>query len=349
VNSIAFSSFSARNDFGERDRICSPERRRTASGSLTMRTNESFRMMNTESERTKKAEEDDDDEDGEKEIEDLSAGEEVQRERRRRKLIEANDVVNEEQGNFLDKAYAVVSFNRETADFCEEEDRKYVLPGRHFDVPIRIDIAHRVVRWQLARKRGVSTAKTKSRGEVSGTTRKARPQKGGGRARVGSLRAPQMRGGGTAHGPVPRDFEHKLQKKVRRLGLQVALSAKAAEGRLVIVDSLDGFCDTGKTKEFKNTLGKILSGNGEIFTIGSSDTTTTEKNNFSALIADSDYSGEETKQGILFRRGSDNIENIHVMPQVGLNVYSILKHRCLIITRKALDDLISRLDKPIKR
>lgn len=158
-----------------------------------------------------------------------------------------------------------------------------------------------------------------------------------------------MRGGGTAHGPVPRDFEHKLQKKVRRLGLQVALSAKAAEGRLVIVDSLDGFCDTGKTKEFKNTLGKILSGNGEIFTIGSSDTTTTEKNNFSALIADSDYSGEETKQGILFRRGSDNIENIHVMPQVGLNVYSILKHRCLIITRKALDDLISRLDKPIKR
>merc|ERR1712216_722859 len=125
-------------------------------------------------------------------------------------IVRPKSAVDLEQGEMRDKTVPIHA----SAHIIEEKERsfdeKIVLPGRHFDVPIRIDIAHRCVRWQLARKRGVSTAKTKSRGEVSGTTRKARSQKGGGRARVGSLRAPQMRGGGTAPGPIPRDFEHKL-------------------------------------------------------------------------------------------------------------------------------------------
>ena len=110
-------------------------------------------------------------------------------------IVRPKSAVDVEQGEMRDKTVPIHA----SAHIIEEKessfDEKIVLPGRHFDVPIRIDIAHRCVRWQLARKRGVSTAKTKSRGEVSGTTRKARPQKGGGRARVGSLRAPQMRGG----------------------------------------------------------------------------------------------------------------------------------------------------------
>ena len=173
-------------------------------------------------------------------------------------IVRPKSAVDLEQGEMRDKTVPIHASTHIVEEKESSFDEKIVLPGRHFDVPIRIDIAHRCVRWQLARKRGVSTAKTKSRGEVSGTTRKARPQKGGGRARVGSLRAPQMRGGGTAHGPIPRDFEHKLQKKVRRLGLRVALSAKAAEGRLVVVEDLKWMSPTGKTKEAKFGLKQLL-------------------------------------------------------------------------------------------
>lgn len=136
-------------------------------------------------------------------------------------------------------------------------DRKHVgectLDGEVFDVPVRKDILHRVVRWQLARRQQVGavragyvclfmarwakpklhscslhlpqgTHKTKTRSEVSGGGRKPRPQKGSGRSRQGTIRAPQWRGGGTAHGPVLRSHEHKLLKRVRRLGLKCALS-----------------------------------------------------------------------------------------------------------------------------
>ena len=282
-------------------------------------------------------------------------------------LVRPKSELDSNQGEMEDKSVPVYASAHilENEEMSEKNSEKILLPGRHFDVPIRVDIAHRVVRWQLARKRGVSTAKTKSRGEVSGTTRKARPQKGGGRARVGSLRAPQMRGGGTAHGPIPRDFEHKLQKKVRRLGLRVALSAKAAEGRLVVVEDLKWMSPNGKTKEAKYGLEKLLrydpTGGEEgwenmrlspspLLIGGTGDSANKTNTKFSALIVgDRLETTDESDDGWLLHRGTRNIENIHVMPQVGLNVYSILKHRCLVMTKKAVEELVERLDKPIKR
>nr|TKW29178.1 hypothetical protein SEVIR_3G379200v2 [Setaria viridis] len=112
------------------------------------------------------------------------------------------------------------------------EDKGYmVLDGDVFDVPIRKDIVHRVVRWQLA-KRQQGTHSTKTISEVSGTGRKPYKQKGTGRARHGTLRGPQFRGGATMHGPKPRSHAIKLQKKVRRLGLKITLSARTAEGKV---------------------------------------------------------------------------------------------------------------------
>ncbi|CAL6295461.1 unnamed protein product [Bathycoccus prasinos] len=262
-------------------------------------------------------------------------------------IVRPKSAVDVEQGEMRDKTVPIHA----SAHIIEEKessfDEKIVLPGRHFDVPIRIDIAHRCVRWQLARKRGVSTAKTKSRGEVSGTTRKARPQKGGGRARVGSLRAPQMRGG------------------VRRLGLRVALSAKAAEGRLVVVEDLKWMSPTGKTKEAKFGLKQLLryddSSEEEdelnmklspspLVIGGTGDSGNKINTKFSALVVgDRLETTDESDDGWLLRRGTRNIENIHVMPSVGLNVYSILKHRCLVMTKKAVEELVERLDKPINR
>ena len=280
-------------------------------------------------------------------------------------IVRPKSAVDLEQGEMRDKTVPIHAITHIVEEKESSFDEKIVLPGRHFDVPIRIDIAHRCVRWQLARKRGVSTAKTKSRGEVSGTTRKARPQKGGGRARVGSLRAPQMRGGGTAHGPIPRDFEHKLQKKVRRLGLRVALSAKAAEGRLVVAEDLKWMSPTGKTKEAKFGLKQLLryddSSEEEdalnmklspspLVIGGTGDSGNKINTKFSALVVgDRLETTDESDDGWLLRRGTRNIENIHVMPSVGLNVYSILKHRCLVMTKKAVEELVERLDKPINR
>jgi large subunit ribosomal protein L4 len=281
-------------------------------------------------------------------------------------IVRPKSAVDLEQGEMRDKTVPIHASTHIIEEKESSFDEKIVLPGRHFDIPIRIDIAHRCVRWQLARKRGVSTAKTKSRGEVSGTTRKARPQKGGGRARVGSLRAPQMRGGGTAHGPIPRDFEHKLQKKVRRLGLRVALSAKAAEGRLVVVEDLKWMSPTGKTKEAKFGLKQLLryddSSEEEdelnhmrlspspLVIGGTGDSGNKINTKFSALVVgDRLETTDESDDGWLLRRGTRNIENIHVMPSVGLNVYSILKHRCLVMTKKAVEELVERLDKPINR
>ncbi|KAG0237815.1 54S ribosomal protein L4 mitochondrial [Actinomortierella wolfii] len=119
-----------------------------------------------------------------------------------------------------------------------------------FGAPLRKDILHRVVVWQRdAMRQG--THSTKGRSEVSGTTKKAAPQKGRGAARVGSLRAPQRRGGGIVFGPKPRDHSTELPKKVQLMGLRVALSTKYAQDQLVVVDSLAGL-ESHKTREFAN-------------------------------------------------------------------------------------------------
>ncbi|KAG0366962.1 54S ribosomal protein L4 mitochondrial [Mortierella sp. AD032] len=135
-------------------------------------------------------------------------------------------------------------------DFQTNEPKDLIqLQRKVFGAPLRKDILHRVVVWQRDAERQ-GTQSTKSRGEVSGTTRKAAPQKGRGAARVGSLRVPQRRGGGLAFGPKPRDHSSELPRKVQDMGLRIALSTKFAQDQLVIVD--DVALDTHKTRHFES-------------------------------------------------------------------------------------------------
>jgi large subunit ribosomal protein L4 len=154
------------------------------------------------------------------------------------------------QGQYRDVEVPLYNIDREAVG-------KFVLAGDVFDVPIRKDILHRVVRWQLARRQQ-GTHKTKTRSEVRGGGRKPWKQKGSGRARQGTIRAPQWRGGGVVHGPVPRSHEIGLQKRVRRLGLACALSAKAWERRLTVVDSLRP--EDHRTKTIDGHVDALLAG-----------------------------------------------------------------------------------------
>tara|TARA_B110000977_G_scaffold16922_2_gene20706 strand:- start:28115 stop:29263 length:1149 start_codon:yes stop_codon:yes gene_type:complete len=265
-------------------------------------------------------------------------------------VLPKRDTLPETQGTFLD-ALNIPVYSIDGSKTGET----VTLPGRIFDVPLRVDVVQRVVVWQRNRKRR-GLHKTKTRAQVKGTTKKARPQKGGGRARVGDLRAPQMRGGGVAHGPVVRSHATKLQRKVRKLGLKIALSAKAAEGRVVIVDNLhDGVVDA-KTKWLDSALDTLL-GAGAL---------AAGERQHSVLMAEIPPS-EDTPGALAGKkrdprssdmvpvfesrgkRASKNLPHVHVMHQKGLNVYDILKHRSLAITKEALEDLIKRIDAPVKR
>jgi len=183
-----------------------------------------------------------------------------------------------------------------------------------FAVPVRPDILARVVNWQLAKRRS-GTHKTKGISEISGTTRKPYKQKGTGRARQGSLRSPQFRGGAVIFGPVVRSHEFDLQKKVRRLGLKTALSAKQAEGKLIVIDAAT--LDEAKTKALKTRL----------------DAFGWE----SVLIID----GTTPDAG--FVRAARNLPKVDVLPQQGANVYDILRRDTLVLTREAAAQLEARL------
>ena len=123
-----------------------------------------------------------------------------------------------------------------------------------FGVEVRPDILSRVVNWQLAKRRA-GTHSVKNLSTISGTTKKPFRQKGTGRARQGTLRAPEFRHGAVAFGPVVRSHEHDLNKKIRKLGLKCALSAKVKDGKLFILDAAKAA--TPKTKELKNTFDKL--------------------------------------------------------------------------------------------
>ncbi len=183
-----------------------------------------------------------------------------------------------------------------------------------FGVEVRTDILARMVNWQLA-KRGSGTHKTKTRSEVWGTTRKPFNQKGSGRARQGSVRAPQLRGGGTVFGPVVRDHSHKLQKKVRKLALKSALSVKQAEGKLVILDTAK--LKNPKTGDLKKNINKL----------GWS----------SVLVID----GTEVDQN--FMLAAANLSSVDLLPSQGANVYDILRRDTLVLTRDAVEKLAERL------
>jgi len=186
------------------------------------------------------------------------------------------------------------------------------LPDAIFGTEPRADIMARVVHWQQAKRRA-GTHKVKGMGEVRGTTKKPFRQKGTGNARQGSLRAPQYRTGGVVHGPVVRSHEYDLPKKVRRLGLISALSQKARDGKLVVLDVAAG---EAKTKDLAAKL-KVLGW-------------------ASALIVD-----RAVDEGFL--RASRNIVGLDVLPTVGANVYDILAHDVLAITTAGVEGLKERL------
>lgn len=183
-----------------------------------------------------------------------------------------------------------------------------------FGLPKRPDILARMVRWQLA-KRQAGTHATKGISQISGTTKKPFKQKGSGSARQGSLRSPQFRGGAVIFGPTPRSHGFDLPKKVRKLALKAALSAKAADGKLVILEN--AHLATAKTKELANRFSK-LGWN-------------------SALIVD----GLAVDEG--FAKAARNIVGIDVLPSQGANVYDILRRDTLVLTKDAVQALEARL------
>lgn len=183
-----------------------------------------------------------------------------------------------------------------------------------FGTEVRKDILHRVVLWQLAGRRQ-GTHKVKERGEVRGTTAKMYKQKGTGRARHGSRRVGQFVGGGVTFGPRVRTHNMDLPKKVRKLGLRSALSAKLAEGKLVVLESLD-LADP-KTKALVDRM--------------------TALGWTKALVIDGDSVPEN------FARASSNIPGMSSMPSVGANVYDILNSDTLALTRSAVAALEARL------
>jgi len=182
-----------------------------------------------------------------------------------------------------------------------------------FGLDPREDILQRVVRWQLAKKQQ-GTHQAKGRADITRTGAKMYKQKGTGRARHSSARAPQFRGGGKAHGPVSRSHEHDLPKKVRALGLKHALSAKAKAASIVVVDEL-------KLAEAKT---KALAAN--FASLGLSN----------ALF----IGGAELDQG--FKKAAANIPNIDVLPIQGINVYDILRRGTLVLSRAAVEALEER-------
>jgi large subunit ribosomal protein L4 len=182
-----------------------------------------------------------------------------------------------------------------------------------FGLEPRPDILQRMVRYQLAKRRG-GTVSVKDRSEINRTGHKAYRQKGTGQARHGSRRANLFRGGGRSFGPKPRSHAIDLPKKVRALALKHALSSKAKAKTLMLIDKIE--LKDGKTKELKSRFAKLGLG--------------------SALIID----GAEVHEA--FARAARNLPHVDVLPVQGINVYDILRHDTLVLTKAALDALEAR-------
>jgi large subunit ribosomal protein L4 len=183
-----------------------------------------------------------------------------------------------------------------------------------FEAPVRPDLFHAEVRRQLAaRRRGNHS--TKNRAAVSGGGTKPWRQKGTGRARQGTNRAPQWAGGGVVFGPVPRSYAHALPKKVRSAALRSVLSHRFAEGAITVLDELA--FDVYKTSQMVELLGGLGLGSGVLIVIA-------EKNEF-------------------VERSARNVVGVSVIRAEGLNVYDVLRHPKLLFTRAAVEAVEARL------
>ena len=183
-----------------------------------------------------------------------------------------------------------------------------------FSLEPRIDILHRVVRWQRARAQA-GTHKVKTRSEVKYSKKKIYRQKGTGGARHGARSAPIFRGGGVYKGPQPRSHAFDLPKKVRALGLRHALSAKAAAGELVVLD--EASLKAGKSKELASIIQK-MGWKRTLFIDGA-------------------------EVNLDFARAASNIDGVDVLPSAGANVYDILKRDTLVLTKSGVQALEARL------
>lgn len=182
-----------------------------------------------------------------------------------------------------------------------------------FALEPRADLLHRMVNYQLA-KRQAGTHKTKGRSEISGTTKKMYRQKGTGGARHGNKKVPQFRGGGKAFGPVVRSHEIAMPKKVRALALKHALSTKAKDEKLIVLD--EAVAKDAKTSTLRGSLEKL--GLTSALIVGGSEL----DNNFALA--------------------SRNIPAVDVLPVQGINVYDILRRDTLVLTKAALESLEAR-------
>ena len=193
-----------------------------------------------------------------------------------------------------------------------------------FEAEIRADILHRMVTWQLAKRRSGSR-KTLDRSEVTGSRAKIVRQKGSGGARHGDRKVSQYRGGGVAHGPRVRSHEHKLPRKVRNMAMRCALSSKVKEGKLIILEDIS--FTSMKTKLLKQALSKLPLGKSTLF-----------------------VSGDKVDEN--FNKALKNIPMHDMLPTQGANVYDILKRDTLVLSKSSVEQLVSRLvvseKKPIK-
>lgn len=193
----------------------------------------------------------------------------------------------------------VFNLNREVTGSVELSDAI-------FGVPVKPHVMHEVVLYQLAKRRA-GTAKTKGRSEVSGGGKKPWRQKGTGRARAGTSRSPIWRGGGTIHGPQPRDYTMRVPKKVRRLALKMALSQKVIDNGFTVFDQLK--LERIKTKEFADILNRF------------------ELKKTLVVLPEHDD---------IIVKSARNIPNVKVLRTAGLNVYDLLNYQAVILSRDCI-------------
>jgi len=206
-------------------------------------------------------------------------------------------------------------------NLSNKEVGEVTLSDAVFGVELNEALIHAAVTNYLANGRQ-GTSATKTRGNVSGSGRKLWKQKGTGRARIASLRSPLWKGGGNVHGPQPRDWSYKMPKKMRRGALRSALSERLREGNLIIIDEIA--LDNAKTKNFVSTIGALeLSEN--------------KKKPTKVLIVDSLGNAN-------LIMASKNVQKTKVTNSYGVNIYDLLKHEKLLITKTAVEELSHMLD-----
>ena len=205
-------------------------------------------------------------------------------------------------------------------NLSNKEVGEVTLSDAVFGVELNEALIHAaVINYQANGRQGTSA--TKTRGNVSGSGRKLWKQKGTGRARIASIRSPLWKGGGNVHGPQPRDWSYKMPKKMRRGALRSALSERLREGNLIVIDEMA--FDSAKTKDFVNTIGSLKLSDS--------------KKPVKTLIVDS----LDNENLILSSR---NVQKTKVTNSYGLNIYDLLKHEKLLISKAAIEELNELLD-----